>query len=113
MIYNPRKSLDLSSPFRGTGGDYIVTGAGCAGLSLLMHLIHSGRFQDKKILLIDKDAKQSNDRTWCFWEEEEGLFEPIVYQQWQKLWFQSYGFSKELHKEKHMKRKPLFAGMFD
>jgi lycopene beta-cyclase len=76
--------------------DYIVTGAGCAGLSLLVHMIIFGKLKDRKILLIDKDAKQSNDRTWCFWEQEKGLFEPIVYKQWKKLWFHAHGFSKEL-----------------
>src|SRR6476469_6388561 len=76
--------------------DYIITGAGCAGLSLLMHLIESGQFTDKKMLLIDKDAKNSNDRTWCFWELDEGVFQPIVKKQWKQLWLQADGFSKKL-----------------
>ncbi len=77
--------------------DYIITGAGCAGLTLAMHLISSKKFGDKKILLIDKDLKKSNDRTWCFWQKEESLFESIVYRQWQKLWFHGEDFSKELN----------------
>jgi lycopene beta-cyclase len=48
--------------------DYIVAGAGAAGLSLIAHMIHSGQFSDKKILLIDRSPKTQNDRTWCFWE---------------------------------------------
>ena len=76
--------------------DYIITGAGCAGLSLAMHLVASGRFQDKRILLVDQDAKQKNDRTWCFWEQGQGLFEPIVYRQWNKLAFHTPGLSREL-----------------
>src|SRR6476619_7209834 len=76
--------------------DYIITGAGCAGLSLAMHLVESGKFSDKEILIIDKDAKNRNDRTWCFWEQESGLFEPIVKKQWTQLWFQSDGVSKKL-----------------
>lgn len=66
--------------------DYIITGTGCAGLSLAIHLIHSKKFAHKKILLIDKDEKQKNDRTWCFWEKEEGLFEPVVYRSYEKTW---------------------------
>jgi len=77
--------------------DYIITGAGCAGLSLAMHMIHSGRFSDKKVLLVDKDPKRANDRTWCFWEKEEGLFQSIVYKQWDKLWFYGEDFSEQLH----------------
>lgn len=42
---------------------------------------------DKKILIVDRDAKKNNDRTWCFWETEPGLFEPVVYQKWQQAWF--------------------------
>jgi lycopene beta-cyclase len=76
--------------------DYIITGAGCAGLSLLMHGLEAGLFQHKKILLIDKDAKGTNDRTWCFWEKGEGLFQPIVKREWPALWFHSEGFSKKL-----------------
>ncbi len=65
--------------------DYIITGAGCAGLSLAVHLIQSGNADNRKILIIDKDAKVSNDRTWCFWEKEPGIFENIVYKKWDQL----------------------------
>lgn len=76
--------------------DFIIAGAGCAGLSLAMHLIDSGSFVDKKILIVDKDAKQSNDRTWCFWEKEQGLFEPIVFRRWDALYFYSDDVSRRL-----------------
>ncbi|MET0393153.1 MAG: lycopene cyclase family protein [Chitinophagaceae bacterium] len=76
--------------------DYIIAGAGCAGLSLLVHMIHSGLLGDKKILLIDREAKQQNDRTWCFWEKNCSLFEPIVYRQWEQTWFHGTGFSSLL-----------------
>lgn len=74
--------------------DYIIAGAGCAGLSLLMHFIHSGKFAGKRILLIDKAPKTSNDRTWCFWEAKPGLFESIVRKQWDKVLFKSDEFSR-------------------
>jgi len=70
-------------------------GAGCAGLSLVMHMIESGRFSDKKILLIDKSSVRKNDRTWCFWEQENGFFEPIVYRQWRHLSIYHNGFQRE------------------
>ena len=76
--------------------DYIIAGAGCAGLSLAMNMIRSGRFSDKKILLVDQDPKRSNDRTWCFWETSPGIFEDIVYHQWSHLWFHGPGYSDEL-----------------
>ena len=43
-----------------------------------MRMIKSGKFSDKKILLIDKEPKTKNDRTWCFWEKGNGFFENIV-----------------------------------
>jgi lycopene beta-cyclase len=76
--------------------DYIISGAGCAGLSLAMHIINSGRLADKKILLIDKDPKRANDRTWCFWEKDKGLFESIVIKEWEKVSFIGEGFNDEL-----------------
>lgn len=62
--------------------DYIIIGAGCAGLSLLMRLMDDPGFSAKKILLIDKERKESNDRTWCFWERGKGYFENILYKTW-------------------------------
>ena len=61
-----------------------------------MHMIHCGRFADKKILLIDKDPKKTNDRTWFFWEKDKGLFEPIVVREWNKVSFIGEGFDNEL-----------------
>lgn len=75
--------------------DYIIAGTGCAGLSLVMHMLRSGKFGDKKILLVDEASKNKNDRTWCFWEKDEGLFESIVFRQWDELWFYGEGFGKE------------------
>lgn len=59
-------------------------------------MIKSGKFTDKKILLIDKDGKQQNDRTWSFWETSPGLFEEIVHRRWKKTWFHSKDFSRLL-----------------
>jgi lycopene beta-cyclase len=73
--------------------DYIITGAGCAGLSLLMRLMEDPFFSEKRILIIDASPKQSNDRTWCFWEAGTGLFEPIVKHSWQQVQFASNDFS--------------------
>ena len=73
--------------------DYILAGAGCAGLSLAYALQQSS-LRDKKILLIDKEIKNKNDRTWSFWTKEDTLFDDIVYKAWDKVWFQSPGFSK-------------------
>ncbi len=74
--------------------DYIISGAGCAGLSLALRLIDSGKFNEKKILLADLSFEKTNDRTWCFWEKGNGFFESLVYKQWNKFWFYGDGLSK-------------------
>lgn len=73
--------------------DYIIAGAGCAGLSLLHRMMMHPFFNQKKILLVDKDVKNINDKTWCFWEQQQGLFEDIVYHRWQQIDFYSNHFS--------------------
>jgi lycopene beta-cyclase len=59
-------------------------------------MIQSGKFADKKILLVDKDEKNINNRTWCFWETQPGLFEPVVHHRWKKLWVHSEDISRLL-----------------
>jgi len=56
-------------------------------------MIRSGKFADKKILLIDKETKNKNDRTWCFWETQLGFFEDIVYCRWDTISFLSDDFA--------------------
>lgn len=76
--------------------NYIISGAGAAGLSLLMRMIRHPFFFDKKILVVDRQPKVHNDRTWCFWEQGSGLFEPLVHHRWQKMHFYSPRFSELL-----------------
>lgn len=76
--------------------DYIILGSGAAGLSLLLRMIESEYFKNKKILLIDRSDKTKNDRTWCFWEKDKGYFEDIVYKKWEQLCFHSNAFSSDL-----------------
>jgi lycopene beta-cyclase len=62
-------------------------------------MILSGKFNEKKILIVDKDKKEKNDRTWSFWETKPGPFEPIVYRRWKNTWFHSEDFSRLLNLE--------------
>lgn len=76
--------------------DYVFTGAGCAGLSLLVQMQEAGLLENKSVLVIDRDAKATNDRTWCFWEKEPGPFEDVVYRRWQQLDFYAADHSAPL-----------------
>lgn len=66
---------------------YVIAGLGCAGLSLLYHILQSSKLQHKKIIVIDKLSKTQNDRTWCFWEKEKSNFQQIVCKEWNTLSF--------------------------
>lgn len=74
--------------------DYIICGAGCAGLSLLYRIMISPELSNKRILIIDSDKKNKNDRTWCFWSKEKILFDEIVKYKWKKVYFNSKFFSQ-------------------
>lgn len=92
--------------------DYIIAGSGAAGLSLAFRLAQPA-FAHKRILLVDRSAKQENDRTWCFWEAGKGLFEPVVFRSWDKLAFHGPKAGRELaiapYRYKMIRGKDFYA----
>jgi len=76
--------------------DYIILGGGAAGLSLAYRMAKDDFFSHKRICLIEKVEKQQNDRTWCFWEKEDGPFESIIDKRWDTLHFYSKTLEKSL-----------------
>lgn len=79
--------------------DYIIVGAGAAGLQLAYLMSKDSYFNSKKILILDKTPKTKNDRTWCFWEKGEGIFEDIIYKSWNTALFASEFFTKSISLE--------------
>ncbi|MBC8153672.1 MAG: NAD(P)-binding protein [Bacteroidetes bacterium] len=75
--------------------DFIIAGGGMAGLSLAYYLSRSP-LRDRSILVIDKETKTRNDRTWSFWERGEGPFESILFQTWDTVHFYGTTFSGPL-----------------
>lgn len=69
--------------------DYIIAGGGGSGLSLLRALLQTPALQHKRILVIDRDLKLQNDRTWCFWAtpDEVATYGLPVQHQWEQLSF--------------------------
>ncbi len=76
--------------------NYIITGMGASGLMLVNRLISDPFFDRKKILLIDKQVKNQNDRTWCFWEQDNGDWDEIVTKKWNHIYFGSKEYSKKI-----------------
>ena len=66
--------------------DFIIAGGGAAGLSLAYHLLHSP-LRDRSLLVVDKDAKERNDRTFAFWADRPTPFDDVVYRSWNQLRF--------------------------
>ena len=66
--------------------DYIILGAGAAGLLLAKKMSEDAFFSSKSILLIDKDTKQINDRTWCFWETKDSELASLVHKTWEHIY---------------------------
>lgn len=62
--------------------EYIIAGGGLAGLTLAVQLTLSQKLRNKSILILDKDSKSSNDRTWSFWSREKSFFDPIITHKW-------------------------------
>lgn len=80
---------------KNTHFDYAIIGAGAAGLHLALAMTNDDFFLNKKILIIEKDLKDSNDRTWSFWEKEKGKFDSILENSWKFGEFHSDTLSKK------------------
>ncbi|MEN9335191.1 MAG: hypothetical protein RLZZ500_178 [Bacteroidota bacterium] len=65
---------------------YIFTGTGLAALLTVREMMQHPFYQDKRILLLDSDAKKTNDRTWCFWDENQ-QFTGVQFKAWEQAWF--------------------------
>ena len=79
--------------------DYIICGGGASGLLLAYRLCKDPYFKDQSILLIEKDPKNINDRTWCFWESGEGDLEEMVHKNWNRAYFNADGFDLDFSME--------------
>ncbi len=63
--------------------DYIICGGGASGLLLSNALLSDKHFNDKKILLIEKDSKTDNDKTFGFWNDKQSVLDNIVFKEWE------------------------------
>lgn len=76
--------------------DYIFTGAGLSALMTAYKMVSSPAFEDKTLLLLDEDAKKTNDRTWCFWSTAPSIWDAAVSKHWDVAWFASEAYSRDL-----------------
>ena len=53
-------------------------------------------FKNKSILLIERESKTTNDRTWCFWEKDTGEWDDLVHKSWKKILFESNSYQNTI-----------------
>ncbi|MBN1440448.1 MAG: hypothetical protein JW929_13650 [Anaerolineales bacterium] len=66
--------------------DFLFAGGGLAGLSLAWKIVR-GPFPKARILLLDKEPKRKNDRTWCYWSDAPGDFDSLAERVWSEMTF--------------------------
>jgi lycopene beta-cyclase len=64
--------------------DYLIAGAGLAGLSLAWYLTREGA-PGKRILIADKSLSPGNDKTWCFWSKSSIPDNSLIDHEWSRL----------------------------
>ena len=74
--------------------DYIILGAGASGLMLAYRMASDLFFDNKSILILDKDTDKGNDRTWSYWEEGLGEWDDIIDKTWDCVFFSDKSFSE-------------------
>ena len=63
--------------------DVVICGAGSSGLGLAHHL--SSQSHDLKIALIDSNFKESENKTWCIWDESSIPDQKVIHHTWNEI----------------------------
>ena len=61
---------------------YTIIGGGASGLHLAIAMSKDSFFKNKSVVVIDKSTKNTNDKSFSFWEKESGKWDEIVTKKW-------------------------------
>jgi len=65
--------------------DYIIIGAGCAGLSLAYELDLQKKLDNKTLAIIEPRKEYKKDKTWSFWKVTDHNFDDCVRKSWKNF----------------------------
>ena len=63
----------------------------------LIRCLRDRFFDNKSVLLIEKDLAHKSQKTWCFWEEKQSQWDDYVIKSWDNVSFKSSNRNKETH----------------
>ena len=96
--------------------DYIFAGTGLAALMTVYELLQRDYFRSHRILLLDSETKNSNDRTWCFWDQAD-TFAEIAAHNWHSIRFTNSKFTRKMEitpfQYRQIRSKDFYAFVFD
>lgn len=75
--------------------EFLIAGVGGAGLGLADALLDRPNTLGS-ILVVDKDLKNQNDRTWCFWGLPSAPYSSLAAHSWQKISILSESYEKTI-----------------
>jgi lycopene beta-cyclase len=61
---------------------------------LAYRLSQETAFAGHRILLIDREERKGNDRTWCYWEEGPGEWDDFLLTSWDRVQFKCDAFTR-------------------
>ena len=81
---------------------YIIIGAGCAGMQLAKSLLELPHDIVSSILLIDASDKHE-EKSWCFWHNNDHPYRHLVRNEWKQIEFvsQSLRISECIHPQSY------------
>ena len=62
--------------------DYVIKGAGCAGLSLAYELNQNQKLEKKTLAIVEPRQIYDRDKTWSFWKTINHNFDDCVIKNW-------------------------------
>ena len=66
--------------------DYLILGGGCSGLSLIDKIIDKN-INHLSFIILEKKEKYLDDKSWCFWDKNESIFDELSEKKWKKFVF--------------------------